>query len=358
MRSTRRIYWRQLTVSEIGLDNDGHAAAWEKYAGACVGASLYHSLAWRDIIARSFGHTPRYLIAIDGADVLGILPLFEMRSRWFGHFLVSLPFVNYGGILAEGPEAGQALAEASVNLAGRLGASHVELRQASPSPRPEQGWTLREHKAALIVPLCQGAAKLWDALSSRLRGKVRKALKNGADFRTGGRELLDDFYRLYALNMRDLGTPVYTRVFFDHIMAKGQNARILMAARNGRPAAAAIAVSGGNCIELPWICQNYAESVHNMNEFLYWSAIEWAAAEGATELDLGRSTIGAGTYRFKLQWNPRVRQLYWYYWTRPGAPLPQLNPENPKYGLAVKVWKKLPLAVANSIGPWIVRNIP
>ena len=95
-----------------------------------------------------------------------------------------------------------------------------------------------------------------------------------------------------------------------------------------------------------------------MNEFLYWNCIEWACREGGRLLDLGRSTIGAGTYQFKMQWKPTVQPLYWYYWTMPGVPLPDLSPDNPKYQLAVRLWKKLPLVVANRLGPWIVRNIP
>ena len=282
-----------------------------------------------------------------------------MRSRLFGHFLVSLPFVNYGGVLAGRADVETELARAAVALAGRTGASHIEFRQSAPLTGAGPEWTVRQHKAALVVRLTTDTKPLWEGLSSRLRGKVRKAEKNGAAFQVGGRDLLDEFYGLYALNMRDLGTPVYDRKFFANVVeVLGDCVRLLLVRRQGVPAAAALALRHSRNMQLPWICQNYAESSFNVNEFLYWNAISWAAGQGAAELDLGRSSVDAGTYRYKVQWNPEVRPLHWYYWTAPGVPLPRLAPDNPKYALAVRCWKKLPLAVANRIGPSIVRNIP
>jgi len=294
----------------------------------------------------------------DGA-VRGVLPLMEMRSAIFGRFLVSLPFLNYGGILADTPEVESGLAQAAIDLATRGGASHIELRQEFPSGGPLEGWVLRQHKAALIVNLAATPKLHWDGLSSRLRGKIRKAENNGTEFTTGGRELLSDFYFLYSLNMRDLGTPVYCRAFFENIFAKSDDTtRVLLVRHQNRRAAAAIAIRRGGRIELPWICQNYGESGFNVNEFLYWKAIEWACSQGASLLDLGRSSVDSGPYRFKMQWKPEVRGLFWYYWMAPGVPLPQLNPDNPKFKLAAACWRKLPLGVANRIGPWIVRGIP
>jgi len=345
-----------MMVMELA-EQDGKS--WQEYVHHSPQATFYHALGWRDVIKRAFGHRPWYLIARQGAEICGVLPLVEMQSALFGHFLVSLPFLNYGGILAETPEVERLLAEAAIELARRQGASHIELRQAFPLSEPLDGWTLRRHKAALTVPLAADPKPPWEALSSRLRGKVRKAEKNGATFTVAGKEDLAAFYSVYALNMRDLGTPVYARAFFEGILGCGEQcAEILLVRRAGRPAAGAIAVHQGGRIEMPWICQDYSQSGFNVNEFLYWKAIEWACEQGVARLDLGRSTIDAGTYRFKLQWNPDVQTLHWYYWTRPGVPLPQLNPDNPKYAIAARIWKKLPLGVANRLGPWIVRNIP
>jgi serine/alanine adding enzyme len=315
-------------------------------------ASLYHDPAWLAVFRDVFGHRTHSLSERDGA-----LPLVEIRSRLFGHFLVSLPFVNYGGIVAQGAEAQLALAGAAAELAREIGASHIELRQGGELAAVPEGWTERRHKAALVVRLAADPQAHWDGLSSRLRGKVRKAERNGAVFHAGGAELMRELYHLYSLNMRHLGTPVYPRAFFERALRAGDG-HVLLVRRDGRPAAGAVALAHDGTIELPWIAQDYREAEVNVNEFLYWNAVEWACGRGAGELDLGRSTIGAGTYRFKLQWNPEVRPLHWYYWTEPGTPLPDLSPDNPRYRLAIAAWKRLPLPLANAIGPRISRNLP
>jgi serine/alanine adding enzyme len=177
-------------------------------------------------------------------------------------------------------------------------------------------------------------------------------------FSAGGTNVLNDFYRVFSRNMRDLGTPVYSLAFFQNVLRLAKDGAVLLAHREGRPVAGAIALRHGDRVELPWICSDYSQSYFNVNEYLYWNAIQWACKSGARELDLGRSSIDAGTFRFKVQWNPEVRPLFWYYWLAPGSKLPELNANNPKFALAVRCWKRMPVGLANRVGPWIVRNIP
>src|SRR5205814_2780357 len=203
-----------MKVTELDKEGD----SWDAYVRGSTRASFYHTLGWRDVIRSAFGHQPRYLIASEGAKTYGVLPLIEMRSALFGHFLVSLPFFNYGGILADSSEAERQLTRAAIELATRQGASHTELRQPFALSESLEGWTLRQHKAALTLSLAADPKPHWDGLSSRLRGKVRKAEKNEATFTAGGKDDLAAFYSLYALNMRDLGTPVYSPAFFENIL--------------------------------------------------------------------------------------------------------------------------------------------
>jgi FemAB-related protein (PEP-CTERM system-associated) len=346
-----------IEVSERASDAD--RTAWQSYVSRAPAASLYHGAEWEQILHDTFGHRSRYLIARKGGYVCGVLPMFEIRSWVFGHFLTSLPFVNYGGIIADTQEAAAALVGYVENLAERISARHVELRQCFDLPAcTSSGWALRQHKAALVVSLGEDPGCKWDKLSSRLRGKVRKAEKSGAVFKIGDGEMLDDFYRVFALNMRDLGTPVQRRDMFQNVVRLSKGTKLLLVYRDGRSVAAALALRHGDRIELPWICSDYSQTKYNLNEFLYWNAIVWAGRSGARELDLGRSSIGAGTYKFKIQWNAEVRPLYWYYWVPDGVRLPELNPDNPNFALAIRFWKKLPLAVANLAGPRIARNIP
>src|SRR5437868_2303577 len=171
----------------------------------------------------------------------GVLPLFEMKSSLFGHFFVSLPFLDYGGILADTPECEAALATAAADLATKKGAHHIELRQSfTVATHAGTGWKLRQHKAALVIPLNANSDTHWTGLSSRLRGKVRKAEKSGAAFSVGAAEALDDFYRVFGLNMRDLGTPVYSLAFFHNILNFAKDAALLLVRLEGRPVAGAI----------------------------------------------------------------------------------------------------------------------
>lgn len=343
-----------LDLAQTGRDDE-----WQAYVDSVPGASPYHALEWREISQRSFGHRNWYLMVRDRDRVRGVLPIVEMQSALFGHFFVSLPFLDSGGILADTPECEMALATAAANLAAKRGARHIELRQpAGLTSLTDAGWSVRQHKVALVIDLGTGPERIWSALSSRLRGKIRKSIKSGAAFSVEGSEALGDFYRVFALNMRDLGTPVYSPAFFENILRSTKDTAVLLVRREGRAVAGAIALRRGDRIELPWICSDYGETSHQVNELLYWSAITWACGLGARELDLGRCSIDSGTYRFKMQWNPQMRPLSWYYWLNSGSALPELSPSNPKYALAIRCWKRMPVALANRLGPWIVRSIP
>jgi FemAB-related protein (PEP-CTERM system-associated) len=335
---------------------EGREVGWRDYLRRNQGASLYHRLEVKQVVEQTFGHRCHYLMACANGEVRGVLPLVEMRSRLFGHFLVSLPFFDYGGILAEDAWAQQALAEAAIAKAMQTGASHIELRQTGPL---ELAWTARQHKVALVLPLAGDPDPHWQGLSSRLRGKVRKAQKAGAQFSVHGAEALPAFYGVFAKNMRDLGTPVYPRRLFAKVFdVLGDAVRLFLVQLDGRPAAGAIGLSHEGRLELPWICSDYACSKNYVNEFLYWSVVEWACRRRYLTLDFGRSSVGSGPYRFKSQWGPEEKPLYWYYWTARGTELPQLSPDNPRYGLAIRCWRNLPLALANTLGPRIVKHVP
>lgn len=335
---------------------DGADRLWRDYVAAAPSACIYHDARWRDVIEEVFRHRCHYLTALSHARIVGVLPLVEIRSLLFGRFLVSLPFVTYGGIAAEDEEATRALAEAAIRLGRRASASWIELRQRCAA---HLDWPCRRHKVALVVPVAGGAAGLWARLSSRLRGKVRKAQRSGAGFEAGDAGRVGDFYRVFSRNMRDLGTPVYPRRFFESIGRHfSQETRVFVVRRGKDPVAAAFGLDDGERLQLPWICSDYLHATDYMNEFLYWSILEWAAGRGYRQVDLGRSTAGGGNHRFKKQWNPEEIPLAWYHWTASGNGMPQLNPENPRFRLAIRLWQRLPLALANSLGPRIVRFLP
>lgn len=328
---------------------------WDDYL-ARRGGSLYHDRRWRGLIESLFGHETHYWLARDahGAPV-GLLPLVRLRSRLFGDYLVSMPYFNYGGALGDSPEIEAELMQTAARRARALGVRHIEFRDAA----PRGDWPVRRDKVAMLLELPREPEALWQALGSKLRAQVRRPLKEGAQAIHGGVELLDEFYVVFSRNMRDLGTPVYPRSFFAAIAERFAEALSIVVVRlGGRPAAAGFLLGHGRQLEIPWASSLSEYNRLGVNMLLYWRALERAVEQGYGVFDFGRSSIDAGTYRFKKQWGARPAQLYWHYWLGDGAHLPDLTPGNPRYRLAVSAWRKLPLPLANRLGPRIVKNLP
>ena len=266
----------------VELADAGREAEWQTYVESTPHASMYHALEWRHVLRRAFGHRSWYLMAQDDGGTRGVLPLVEMKSSLFGHFFVSLPFLDYGGILADTPECEAALATAAAALAAKRGAHHIELRQSfAAAGCAEAGWALRQHKASLVIPLDVEPDTRWSALSSRLRGKVRKAEKSGAivfgrnDRRT--RRLLSRIRPEYAGSGN---AGLQPDILSECPPRSAKDAAVLLVRHDGRPAAGAIALRRGERVELPWICSDYSQSSLNVNEYLYWNAIQWALQLG------------------------------------------------------------------------------
>jgi serine/alanine adding enzyme len=340
----------------LDITSEATDAEWDEFVHAHPDASGYHLSGWRRVFEGAFGHETVYLAAREHGKIVGVLPLVVFRSRVFGKFAVSLPFVNYGGVCAEDDDVAQALVAraAAVAEAGRL--SHVELRHTL---RRMPHLPARTHKVGMRLALGADAARAWDGLDRKVRNQVRKAEKSGLTWRRGGVELLDRFYGVFAQNMRDLGTPVYSRRFFEHVLSTfPATSSVCLVDHGDRTVAGAIALSHRDVLEVPWASSLREYRSQCPNNLLYWRIIEHATQSGRRSLDFGRSTPNEGTYHFKEQWGARPEPLYWEYVMRGRADLPDLSPANPKYRAAIAVWTRLPLAVTNFIGPYIVKSIP
>ena len=340
-------------ITEVG---PGQARQWDDFVAGHPAASTYHAWHWRDLVSREFGCDTCYFAATDASGTWrGVLPLVRLRSYLFGDFLVSLPFFNYGGALAADAVVEDALMGAAVDLARRLGVQHVEFRDQA----PRSGWPVRTDKVAMLLNLAPTVDEQWSALGSKLRAQIRRPEKEGAVTRFGGADLVADFYRVFARNMRDLGTPVYARSLFTRIARQmPDQARIAVVYIRNEPVAAGFTLRHGDCLEIPWASSLRDWNRVGVNMQLYWAVLKDAIERGVCQFDFGRSTVDAGTYRFKAQWGAKPRQLYWHYWLPEGRELPGLSPNNPRYAKAIQLWQKLPVWVANLIGPRIVRRLP
>jgi FemAB-related protein (PEP-CTERM system-associated) len=291
-----------------------------------------------------------------GASVVGVLPLVFLRSHLFGRQVVSLPFLNYGGVLASDGQAAAALVARAADEARTFGASHVELRHRT---RQTDTLPFRQHKLAFLLPLPADRDSLWKQMDRKVRNQVRKAQKEGLRVIEGGLELVDDFYGVFARNMRDLGTPVYSkRLFIETLMEFPGDAHVFVVRFGDRIVAAALGIRFSDTMLVPW-ASSLREYRHLCaNVLLYWTMIERAVSVGARTFDFGRSSRGTGAHHFKQQWGVREVPMHWEYCLLNGGELPDQGPENPKFRMAVALWQRCPLWLANSIGPRIVRSIP
>jgi serine/alanine adding enzyme len=337
-------------VSVAGRSDSG---AWEAYVDARGDAAGYHSWRWQRVFAGAFGHEPVYLIAREGGVITGVLPIVQIKSLLFGRTLTSLPFVNYGGVMADAPETARALVGAAAEQALTRKCSHVELRHVD---RQFADLPSKQHKVAMRLKTGPG---MWDGLDRKVRNQIRKAEKSGLTVERGGEGLVQDFYSVFARNMRDLGTPVYSRRLFEEVLRTfPDRAQIHIVRLNGLPIAGGVTYRTAQMVQLPWASSLRSYNTLCPNVLLYWDAIQYAVECGARVFDMGRSTPNEGTFKFKAQWGAEPVPLHWEYQLMSQGELPNLSPANPKYQFAIAVWQKLPLAVTLRVGPMIVRAIP
>jgi len=335
--------------------------AWNAYAQS-NSASLYHNSNWRHLIKDVFGHESRYIYAENAQnEIIGILPLIRLKSLLFGDYLVSMPYFNYGGVIADNLNTAKCLTTESENIRKSLGCSHVELRASEELEFQDQQSTLpcREDKVTMLLDLPDDPDILWKNIGTKRRAQVKRPIREGVEFKLGGSELIDDFHTVFSINMRDLGTPVYSKSFFKAIFTWfPDSAKIGMVYLNEKPVGAGFLLGNNGTMEIPWASTLRKVNKIGVNMFLYWNVLKAAIESGYKEFDFGRSSKDAGTLRFKKQWGAQQKQLYWYYQLGAGQKIPQINHSNKKYKMIINVWKKTPVALCNFVGPHIVKGLP
>jgi FemAB-related protein (PEP-CTERM system-associated) len=290
---------------------------------------------------------------VEGDRLKGVHPLVRVRSLLFGDYLVSMPFLNYGGPLGSA-EARTLLADDARRLAGEAGVDLLELRARRPLDT-----TLDEvhRKVTVVLPLGDDADHLFKkGLKAKVRSQVRRPMKAGMTARVGP-DGIDDFYGVFARHMRDLGTPVLPRSLFHDLQQRFADEVVFAVVyAEDRPVAGGCGFVFGDEFEITWASSLREFSREAPNMLLYWTLMEEMIRRGVPTFNFGRCTPGGGTHRFKLQWGGEDEPLPWYQWSSDGrAATP--NPDG-GFGLAVRAWQRLPLPLANRIGPLLARRIP
>ena len=344
------------TADSVNALTTHDAPAWDAFVARCPGASSYARWAWLELLSEAF-RLPRVALASRlGPEIRGVLPLIQQSNPLHGRFLTSLPFVNYGGLVAEDGQATAALIAACADETRRRGAAQAELRQLPGTPLDLPAAT---HKVRPVLDLPADPAPLWDGLGAKLRSQVRRPTKEGIEAAVGGAERLDDFYRVLATRWRQLGSPVYRRSFFERILATFPEEHAIVTVRKGETivGAAWLHHYRGTC-EIPWAATLVEWNRFSPNMLLYWQAIETAIGLACTRFDFGRSTEGAPTHAFKMQWNPRCEPLPWYYVLGRAASVPGPAGTGGAAAGFRSAWAKLPLSWTIRLGHAFARRLP
>lgn len=335
---------------------DGPAAEWDGFVRSAPGWTHFHLAGWRSVIERVHGHECLYLAARDDAGALtGVLPLVRVKTVLFGHFIVSMPFLNYGGPLGS-ESAIAALVARAVDLAQRGGAKLLELRSRIPLA---VDLPVSHRKITVLLDLPAGDPdRLFAGLKAKVRSQIRRPQKEGVTVRFG-LEQAGPFYEVFSHHMRDLGTPAQPRRLFDTIAEQfPEDVWYGCAYLGARPIGCGCAFRWGGEVEMTWASTLAEFNPIAPNMALYWAFLERAAREGLSVFNFGRCTPGGGTHRFKQQWGGRDEPLFWYEHAPGGRAAATPSPDDSAYAWGPRLWKRLPVPVATALGPLIVRGIP
>ena len=328
------------------------ASRWESYVERAPTATFFHRIGWREIIEQEFGHRSHYLLAERDGDIVGVLPLAEVKSRLFGHALVSLPFAVYGGPAADDAEASDKLIDAAEAAGRELGVDHVELRNRAPL-RP--GWARQDLYVTYRREILPDVEANMLAIPRKQRAMVRKAIGRGL----AGQIDADTsrFFALYSDNVHRHGTPPFSRRYFERLRATfGDDCEVLtVLGPAGKPVSSVLSFYFRDEV-LPYYAGDSVEARElAANDFKYWELMRRACERGLRVFDYGRSKRGTGSFDFKKNWGFEATALAYEYRLFKGGGVPQHNPLNPKYRAMIAVWRRLPRPVVNAIGPHLVR---
>lgn len=311
--------------------------------------------AWSVIVRETYGVDSYLLVAVDDQDhIQGALALYEVRHRLLGHFLLTAPFANDGGLHFDTVEARDALIEECRRICTERRASHVVIRARDDVPG-----LINDHRyQSAVVNLQGGASALWSRLPSTTRNQVRRGQKEGFSIQVGP-DQIEPFHRVFHTHMRELGTPAHALRYYRSIAQHlGEERARFIVVRDGSEL-----VAGA----LLFVVNDTAANIHTVslraynrrcpNYLLYWHMLETSCQAGCTRFDMGRSVEGSSNVRFKENWKPEIAPLSYGHYLRTLRDVPFADPRNPRYSIPIEVWKRLPLVVTRSVGPHLITGL-
>ncbi len=338
---------------------ENYAIAWDAYILSHPQGSFAHLSGWKHVFEKAFGHKAHYLIAEateTPGKIQGVFPMFAVKSQLFGRSMVSMPFLTYGGILADNENVSDALYQAAVRLTVQEKLDYLEIRNEQ---EPLKDLPTKDLYYVFKRGISRDDDENLKAIPRKSRRMVRQGMKNKLEANFGGTELLEPFYELFAFNYRSLGTPVFSKHYLRTILEEFKDtSSILLIQKDARPLSGVLSFYYKDQV-IPYYSGAVPEArQYAANDYLYWALMSDAAAKGFRIFDFGRSKKDTGPYHFKRHWGFEPEPLPYQYYLNRIQELPDLSPANPKYQKKIELWKKLPLWATKLLGPSIVKNIP
>ena len=344
----------QILIKHIRHGEDTSWTDWDSYVQHHTEGSLFHLSKWKEVVETTFGHQSHYLAAYTQGQIVGVFPLFEMKSMLFGHFMVSVPFAELGGPLADNENVREMLLNRAVEIATSNGTAYLEMKNISPiNGLPKKDLYYNFSRRIDADP----EANLL-AIPRKSRAMVRKGIKAGL-LSDWGNHLLDEFYALLSRNYHRLGTPIFPKKFFREFLNVFKDNAELMIVRkkNGDPIAGVLTFYYQNRV-MPYYAGSLTEyRALAANDFMYWALLKRGSERGYEIFDFGRSKIDTGSFSFKKNWGFEPRPLAYQYHLVKGEALPNLSPTNPKYAKKIELWRKMPFAMTKMIGPSLAKYL-
>jgi len=343
-----------LAVRQLQAEDPESARRWDDFVFRCPEATFFHRSGWQEIVSGVFRHRTYFLYAERGGAIEGVLPLAHVNSRLFGNALVSLPFAVYGGVAAVNAEAAEALEAEAQAIAQQLGVDHLELRNFN---QRHADWPTQDLYVCFRKPIDPDVDANMQAIPRKQRAMVRKGIKNG--LRSDVERTVEHFFPLYADNVLRHGTPAMPRRYFERLLQVfGEDCDVLTVFDPQGRAISSVLNFYFRDEVLPYYAGDDV-SARDLagNDFKYWELMRRSCERGLRVFDYGRSKQGTGSYAFKKNWGFEPKPLFYEYRLYRRDSIPQNNPANAKYRLFIEAWRRLPIGVANRLGPFIVRNL-
>jgi len=344
----------ELNVRRLHPDDlQGHAR-WDEFVATCPDATFFHRAGWQRVLQQAFRHETHFLYAESAGHIEGVLPLARVKSLLFGHSLVSLPFAVYGGVAAASARAVEGLEREAQSIARRLGVAHLEFRHIE---RRHPDWPFQDLYVTFRKPMLASEEANLLAIPRKQRAMVRKGIANGL------RSEIDPdasrLFPLYADNMHRHGTPALSRRYFEMLLREfGSDAEVMtIVSAAGRPTSSVLTFYFRDEVLPYYAGDDLSARDLAANDFKYWELLRRSLSRGARLFDFGRSKRGTGSFSFKKNWGFEPQPLHYEYRLYSRDSVPQNNPLNAKYRLLIEAWRRMPIGVANRLGPYVVRGL-